>query len=110
MRIHETRRKRCIAQVDYLRIARDWQIASRIDNLITLHEDHTVLREDVRFAIKESRRFQRGGLIGTMRRDIEAQENYKDTRRDFHSARLKAIRHAGKKGIGPRSDLVPITC
>ena len=59
MRIHEARRKRRIAQVDHLRAARDWQIASRIENLIALHDHDGVLHERVRFTVKESRRFQR---------------------------------------------------
>src|ERR1041384_7382243 len=97
VRIHETRRKRRVAQIDHLRVARDRQITSRIENLIALNEHHGVLHERVRLTVKESRRFQRDSLIGSLRRDAETQENYKHTRRDFHSARLKAIRQTGKK-------------
>jgi hypothetical protein len=92
MRIHETRRKRCVAEVNYLRIARDRQIASRSGNLIALNDHHGVLHKRVRLPVKESRRFQRNSLIGSSRCDAETQENYKDTRRDFHPARLEAIR------------------
>jgi hypothetical protein len=99
MRIHETRRKRRITEIDYLRIARDRQIAPCFDNLIALHDHHGVLQKRVRLTIKKSRRFQHDSLIGSLRRDTETQENYKDTRRDFHSARLKAICHTGKKGM-----------
>ncbi len=58
MRIHEAGRKRRIAQIDYLCVARDRQIAPSIDNLIALHDYHGVLHERVRFAVKESRCFQ----------------------------------------------------
>jgi hypothetical protein len=39
-------------------------------------------------------------LIGSLRRDPKTQENYKDTRREFHPARLEAIRQTDKKGMG----------
>jgi hypothetical protein len=97
MRIHEAGRKRRIAQIDYLCVAWDRQIAPGIDNLIALHDYHAVLQERVRFAVKESRSFQDNSLIGSLRRNVETQENYKQTKGDFHSGRLEAIRHTGKK-------------
>ena len=58
MRIHEARGKCCITQIDYLRVARDRQIAPGIDNLIALNDHHGILHERVRLTVKESRRLQ----------------------------------------------------
>jgi hypothetical protein len=68
------------------------------------------LQERARFTVKQSRRFQCSSLIGSARSNAETQEDYKDTRSDFHSVRLKATRETGKKGIGEGSDLDPISC
>src|SRR5690349_12759680 len=97
VRIHETRRKRRVAQIDYLRVSWDWHITSRIENLIALHVGDDVLRVRIGLTDKEPRRVQRDSLIGSLRRDGETRKNYKHMRRDFQSARLKAIRQTGKK-------------
>jgi hypothetical protein len=53
--IHKSRAKRCIAKVDHACGAGDWQIASCINNLVALHDDHAVLHEGFRFAVEHSR-------------------------------------------------------
>src|SRR5262250_920867 len=50
MCIHETRRKRRVAKVDYLRVAWNRQTVSCVDNLIALHDNDAVLYERVRFS------------------------------------------------------------
>ena len=41
-----------------LRAAGNRQIASRIDNLVALHDNDAVLHERVRFAVEHPRRFE----------------------------------------------------
>ena len=96
MRIHETRRERSVAEVDHLRAARDRQVASCIDNLIALHDNDTVLHERVRFAVEESRRFERNGLIGGVGCNCE-NEKRKETIKSSHAADLERIGSGGKK-------------
>src|SRR5215469_13904079 len=86
MSIDKPRAKRCVAKVDHTGRTRDRQIASCINNLVPLHDDHTVLQESVRFTVEYSRSFQCDYFVSSAHRHRQKEScNY--TTRDFHVLR-----------------------
>src|SRR5205809_880537 len=59
VRIHETWRKRRVAEVDYLCVIGNRQVASRIDNFVAEYDNDGVLRERVRFTVEHPCGFER---------------------------------------------------
>ena len=55
--IHESGRKRRVAEIDHLRVSWRAQIASGIDDFAALNDDNAVLHECFRLAIEQTRRF-----------------------------------------------------
>src|SRR5262249_21051253 len=64
--VHETGRKGCVADINYLRIRRRAQIAADVDDFITLNNDNAVLRECPRFAIEQMRCFEHDDLFRSL--------------------------------------------
>src|SRR5260370_2200401 len=54
MPVHESGRKRGVAEIDDLRISRRRQVASGIDNLVALNNDDAVLGQRFRFSIEQT--------------------------------------------------------
>src|SRR5262245_81880 len=89
MGIHKARAKRCVAEINHTGRTRDRQTASCVNNLVTLHDDHTILQQGVRFAVKYSRSFQRDYFVSSARRHRQ-EENCNYTTPDFHALRVEA--------------------
>src|SRR4051794_3616566 len=92
--IHESRRKRGVAEIDHLGVSGRGQVASRIDDLVSLNNDDAVLHERVRFSIKQTRRFEDDDFVGSGRgvgenRGRENQEREPEKGREVHRDGIK---------------------
>ena len=103
VRVHESGRKRRVAEIDHPRAGRDGQIAANIDNLVAVHDDDAILHERFRFTVEHPRCFQHDCLIGGNGCSSRQQEDCnnsrkRETRRNSHLAGLESIR-AGSKEV-----------
>src|ERR1051326_845809 len=96
MGIHKPRAKRYLAKIDQSGRSGDLRITSYINNLVALHDDHSVLHKGVRLTVEQSRSFQCDYFVSGTRRQRQ-QESCNYTTRDFHALRLEATREPGKR-------------
>ena len=102
VRIHETGRKRRVAEIDDLRALRNGQVAAGIHDLVALNNDDAVGHQRLCFSVKETGGLQCDHLIGRMNRKARAKPNQdqnqtRESKSGSHGLRLETIRGMSKK-------------
>ena len=96
VRVHETGRKRRVAEINHLRIGWNLHVASDVRDHIALHKHDRVAHQRFRFPIEKPRRFERDDVIGGERNRRERKE-----KREGESQKTKRI-HSAHIELAPR--------